>query len=171
MPFLTQTSIKFVAFNALRALSVVAILLALAGSITTLVTDMEGYAKYQKADASASASSTSSARLRARELDVGVGVVGAHRMMRKKREYIDPASQYSALGHTTYYPHSTASATSSSSSAKATAAKSTATLAASSSSATAVSNYIDGTSVPKATGGVVFVALNRIFVCKQNFPG
>ena len=158
MPFLTNTSIKFVSFNLLRLVSVVAIVLALAGSITTLVTDMQGYEAFEQSGSASASASTSSTRLRARELEGGV--VPAHRMMRRKREYIDPASEYSIVGHTTTTSHSSSSAT-------ATVAKATATLVAATSTATSASSYIDGTSVPKATGGVVFVAANRIFVCES----
>ncbi|SCV69651.1 BQ2448_1045 [Microbotryum intermedium] len=173
MTLFKKSSILFLFLNAIRFLSVLSIIMAFAGEMIVLVNDVKGFQAASSSPASASSSSSSS------NSNTFAGTTTYARLARRS------ARPFGTSGHSWIYPlakrdylgthgggilgsaDNTLSNLKSSSPLSSLRSSDSSDDSGSSTSTTATTtcSYVGNTSVPKGPGGIVFVAISRIFCC------
>ncbi|SCZ89163.1 BZ3500_MvSof-1268-A1-R1_Chr9g10315 [Microbotryum saponariae] len=176
MTFFKKSSILFLFLNAIRFLSVLSIIMAFAGEMIVLVNDVKGYQAATSGTTSTSSSSSPNsntfagtttyarlARRSARPFGSPPVVAGGLTARVVKRDYLGShgSSILSDANDTLSNLRSSSSLTPSGSSS----GSSSGDNESSSSTTSTACSYVGNTSIPKGPGGIVFVAISRIFCC------
>ncbi|KDE04451.1 hypothetical protein MVLG_05099 [Microbotryum lychnidis-dioicae p1A1 Lamole] len=176
MTFFKKSSILFLFLNAIRFLSVLSIIMAFAGEMIVLVNDVKGYQVATSETVSTSSSSSSNsntfagtttyarlARRSARPFGSPPFLADGLTARVAKRDYLGSHGT-STLSDAKETLSNLRSPSSSNPSGSSSGSNSGDKESSSSTTSTACS-YVGNTSIPKGPGGIVFVAISRIFCC------